>query len=103
VHLQVNALPPAQATDGPHRVAPTAGHIQDPQLPRRGLARQATDGGEKAVGTAGQRVNPSEANQGRLVGPWIKAGLIHHLGPQLPLAKLTPQDWQGHSQGRLDI
>jgi hypothetical protein len=37
------------------------------------------------------------------MGQGIQAGLIHHLGPQLPLAQLTPQDWQGHRQGRLQI
>ena len=67
------------------------------------MARKATDGWKEASGTAGQRVDPGEAKQGRLVGLGVKAGLIHHLGPQLPLAQLTPQDWQGHSQGHLEI
>jgi hypothetical protein len=67
------------------------------------LARQASDGGKEAAGTAGQRIDPGEAKQGRLVGLGIKAGLVHHLGPQLPLAKLTPQDWQWHRKGGLKI
>ena len=103
VHLQIDSLPPAQASDGPHRVAPTAGHIQDAQPPRGVLARQAPDGGKEAARTAGQGIDPSEAEQGCLVVLGIKARLVHHLGPQLPLAQLTPQDWQGHSQGQLEI
>ena len=81
VHLEINALPLAQATDRPHRVSPTAGHIQDAQPPGRVKACQATDGGGKAAGTAGQRVDPCKAKQGRLVVLRIKAWLIHHLGP----------------------
>jgi hypothetical protein len=67
------------------------------------MARQATDGGEEAAGTAGQRVDPSEAKQGRLMGLGIKTWLVHHLRPQLPLAKLAPQTGQWHRQGRLEI
>ena len=92
MHLEIQALAPAQATDGPHRVAATAGHIEDAQPPRRIKPCQATDGGGKAAGSAGQPVDPREAKQGRLVVAWIQARLIHHLGPQLPLGQLTPQD-----------
>jgi hypothetical protein len=67
------------------------------------LARQAPDGGEEAAGTPGQGIDPGEAKQGRLVDLGIKAWLVHHLGPQLPLAKLTPQRGQWHCQGRLEI
>jgi hypothetical protein len=34
----------------------------------------------------------SEAKQGRLVVLRIKARRIHHLGLQLPLGQLSPQD-----------
>ena len=46
--------------------------------------------------------NGSEAKQGRLVVLGIKARLIHHLGPQLPLGQLAPQAWYGHRQGGLE-
>jgi hypothetical protein len=56
------------------------------------MACQAMDGGETAAGSAGQRVDPGEAKQGRLVLLGIKARLIHHLGPQLLLGQLSPQE-----------
>ena len=103
VYLQIKPLPEPQATDGPHRVAPTAGHIQEAQPLRRQLARQAPDGGEEAGGTAGECIDAGQAKQGCLMGLGIKAGLIHQLRPQLPLAQPTPQLGQWHRQGRLEI
>jgi len=37
------------------------------------------------------------------MGLGIKTWLVHHLRPQLPLAKLAPQTGQWHRQGRLEI